>query len=66
MPSLSIVFIVSFYTALTYELSYLILITITEVIESSYGFGQGLVGFSFLGRGNSYNLRAKDGDAYDS
>lgn len=44
-----IVLIVSWYTALTYGLSYLIITTLTEIMERSYGFGQGIVGLSFLG-----------------
>lgn len=48
-----VVFLASFYTALTYDLSYLILTTLTEVMQSTYGFSQGLVGLTFLGRGTS-------------
>ena len=44
-----IVLIISSYTALTYGLSYLVITTLTEVMEKSYGFGQGIVGLSFLG-----------------
>ena len=46
-----VVFIVSWVTALTYGLSYLIITTLTETMEKSYGFGQGIVGLSFLGLG---------------
>lgn len=46
-----IVFIISFYTALTYGLSYLILTTLTEIMERTYNFGQRVVGPAFLGRG---------------
>ncbi|CAG8958213.1 hypothetical protein HYFRA_00000566 [Hymenoscyphus fraxineus] len=45
-----IVFIISFYTALTYGLSYLILTTLTQVMEENYGFNEGNVGYLFLGR----------------
>ncbi|CAG8979356.1 hypothetical protein HYALB_00002482 [Hymenoscyphus albidus] len=45
-----IVFIISFYTALTYGLSYLILTTLTQVVEENYEFNEGNVGCLFLGR----------------
>lgn len=44
-----VVFIVSFYTAICYGLSYLILTTLTEIMESQYQFGQNVVGLAFLG-----------------
>ena len=47
-----IVSIVALYTALTYGISYLILTTLTEIMQNNYGFGQGAVGLTFLGRGN--------------
>ena len=40
--------IISFYTALAYALSYIILTTLTEIMETHYGFGQGIVGLAFL------------------
>jgi MFS family permease len=51
-----IVFIITFFTSLVYGLSYLILTTLTQVMEKNYGFGQGSIGLAFLGRGTSYNL----------
>lgn len=48
-----IVFIISFYTALTYGLSYLILTTLTTVMEDNYRFNEGNVGYLFVGRGIS-------------
>ena len=45
-----VVMIVSFFTALTHGISYLILTTLTQVMESTYGLGQGAVGLAFLGR----------------
>ena len=51
-----IVFLISFYTALTYGLSYLIFTTLTETMERTYNFGQGVVGLAFLGRGMSSRL----------
>ncbi|KAF7879457.1 hypothetical protein EAF04_000653 [Stromatinia cepivora] len=45
-----IVFIISFFTALVYGISYLILTTLTPILENNYGFGQGPVGLAFLGR----------------
>ena len=59
-----IVFIICFYTALTYGLSYLILTTLTEIMESTYHFGQGVVGLSFLGRGMSMILDKVDSSTY--
>ena len=55
-----IVFIIYFYTALTYGLSYLILTTLTDIMESTYGFGEGVVGLSFLGRGMSKSSNSKE------
>lgn len=46
-----IVFIISFYTALSYGMSYLILTTLTGIMEKTYHFGQGVVGLAFLGCG---------------
>ena len=46
-----VVIIIALYTAITYGLSYLILTTLTEVMQNTYGFGQGAVGLTFLGRG---------------
>jgi MFS family permease len=51
-----IVFIITFFTSLVYGLSYLILTTLTQVMEKNNGFGQGTIGLAFLGRGTSYNL----------
>ena len=48
-----IILLVSLYTALTYGLSYLVLTTLTKIMETSYGFSQGLVGLAFLGGGTS-------------
>ena len=46
-----IVFMISFYTALSYGISYLILTTLTEIMQTTYHFNQGVVGLSFLGCG---------------
>ena len=46
-----VVFVISFFTAFTYGVSYLILTTLTEVMESNYDLSQGAVGLTFLGRG---------------
>ncbi|PQE22931.1 bicyclomycin resistance protein [Rutstroemia sp. NJR-2017a BBW] len=45
-----IVFIITFFTSLVYGISYLILTTLTQVMEKNYGFGQGPIGLAFLGR----------------
>ncbi|THV54242.1 hypothetical protein BGAL_0031g00160 [Botrytis galanthina] len=45
-----IVFIISFFTALVYGISYVILTTLTPILEDNYGLGQGPVGLAFLGR----------------
>ncbi|APA10314.1 hypothetical protein sscle_06g050840 [Sclerotinia sclerotiorum 1980 UF-70] len=45
-----IVFIISFFTALVYGISYVILTTLTPILEDDYGLGQGPVGLAFLGR----------------
>lgn len=42
---------VSLITALTYGISFSILATVSEVMQNTYGFSDGLVGFVFLGRG---------------
>lgn len=47
-----IVFVISFYTALTYGISYVILTTFAEIMQKTYGFGEGPLGLLFLGRGN--------------
>ena len=60
-----IVFIISFYTALSYGLSYLILTTLTKIMESTYNFGQGVVGLAFLGCG-MYTLFVLCGELYQS
>ena len=52
-----IVFMVSFYTALTYGMSYLVMTTLTEIFEGSYGFSQGAVGLLFLGQGLLLSLQ---------
>ena len=44
-----IVSIVSVYTALTYGLSDLVITTLTEVMEQTYHFGQGIVRLAFVG-----------------
>ena len=49
-----IVFVLSFYTALAYGMSYLVMTTLTEIFEASYGFSQGTVGLLFLGQGSLY------------
>ena len=48
-----IVSIVSFYTALTYGVSYLILTTLTVLVKDVYQFSTGAAGLAFLGRGRS-------------
>ena len=48
-----IVFIVSVYMALVYGLSFLILTTLTPIMQGIYGFSEGTVGLMFLGRGVS-------------
>ena len=55
-----IVLIISLYTALTYGLSYLVLTTLTEIMETSYGFSQGLVGLAFLGGGTFKEIPNSD------
>ncbi|KAE8360271.1 major facilitator superfamily domain-containing protein [Aspergillus caelatus] len=45
-----VVLVMSLYTALTYGISYLILTTLAEVMQRTYGFGDGPVGITFLGR----------------
>ena len=54
-----IVGIISLYTAFSYGLSYLILTTLTEIMETTYQFGQGPVGLAFLGCGMSKIRLAK-------
>ncbi|KAL9115068.1 MAG: hypothetical protein Q9227_000862 [Pyrenula ochraceoflavens] len=44
------IFALSFFTAVTYGMSYLIMTTLTEIFESLYGFTQGSVGLVFLGQ----------------
>jgi MFS family permease len=51
-----VVLIISFFTALTYGISYLILTTLARIMESIYGFGQGPVGLPFLGPGGFANF----------
>ena len=43
-----VVLIISVYTALAYGTNYLVFTTLTEVMENTYGFGQGIVGLAFL------------------
>ncbi|TGO21872.1 hypothetical protein BPAE_0196g00130 [Botrytis paeoniae] len=50
-----IVFIISFFTALVYGISYVILTTLTPILEDNYGLGQGPVGLAFLGRGMTFH-----------
>lgn len=45
-----IVFILSFYNALVYGLSYLILTTLAGIMQSKYGFSEGQTGLLFFGR----------------
>ncbi|KAB8264379.1 major facilitator superfamily domain-containing protein [Aspergillus pseudonomiae] len=45
-----VVLVTSLYTALTYGISYLILTTLAEIMQKTYGFGEGPVGITFLGR----------------
>ncbi|KAB8217697.1 major facilitator superfamily domain-containing protein [Aspergillus novoparasiticus] len=45
-----VVLVMSLYTALTYGISYLILTTLAEIMQKTYGFGEGPVGITFLGR----------------
>lgn len=49
-----IVLIISSYTAITYGVSYLILTTLTEVLEINYGFRQGSAGLAYLARGTDF------------
>ena len=51
-----VVAIFSRVTALTYALSYLMITTLTEIMENKYGFSTGIVGLSFLGLGNLQDL----------
>lgn len=46
-----VVFVISLYTALTYGISYMILTTMAEIMQKTYGFGEGPLGITFLGRG---------------
>ncbi|RAL03703.1 MFS transporter [Aspergillus ibericus CBS 121593] len=45
-----VVLVTSLYTALTYGISYLILTTLSEIMHEIYGFSQGPIGLTFLGR----------------
>lgn len=45
-----VVLVMSLYTAITYGISYLILTTLAEIMQKTYGFGDGPVGITFLGR----------------
>ncbi|GKZ33274.1 hypothetical protein AbraIFM66950_003114 [Aspergillus brasiliensis] len=45
-----IVLVTSLYTALTYGISYLILTTLSSTMHDLYGFTQGPIGLTFLGR----------------
>lgn len=47
-----IVFLISLYVAVVYSFLYLIITTLTETFEETYGFTQGPVGLTFLGLGN--------------
>ncbi|KAF3388089.1 hypothetical protein DPV78_012028 [Talaromyces pinophilus] len=49
--SSAIVFVISFYTALTYGISYVILTTLAEIMQETYRVGEGPLGLLFLGRG---------------
>jgi hypothetical protein len=51
-----IVLVISFYMALTYGLSYLIVTTLAEVMQQTYHLGEGPLGITFLGRG-TYIIR---------
>lgn len=42
------VMLISVYTALAYALSYVILTTLTEIMESKYNFGEGVIGLAFI------------------
>lgn len=46
-----VVFVSSFYVALTYGYLYLMFTTMTEVFQDTYGFGTGIVGLAYLGIG---------------
>ncbi|GAM40911.1 hypothetical protein TCE0_041r13627 [Talaromyces pinophilus] len=48
--SSAIVFVISFYTALTYGISYVILTTLAEIMQETYRVGEGPLGLLFLGR----------------
>lgn len=55
-----IILIISLYAALTYGLSYLVLTTLTNIMVTSYGFSQGLVGLAFLGGGTFQEIPSSD------
>lgn len=63
-----IVAIISFFTALVYGYSYVILTTLTPILEDNYKLGQGPVGLAFLGRGKRlfcpYLVRTVDTNLY--
>ncbi|EED20069.1 bicyclomycin resistance protein, putative [Talaromyces stipitatus ATCC 10500] len=45
-----VVLVTSLFTSLIYGFSYLILTTLAEIMQETYGFGSGPVGLTFLGR----------------
>ena len=51
-----IVLLLSIYVSVVYGILYLVITTLTEVFEGSYGFAQGPVGLSFIGIGRSGHL----------
>lgn len=49
-----VVLVTSLFTSLVYGFSYLILTTLAEIMEETYGFSSGSAGLTFLGRGNKF------------
>ncbi|KAJ5731889.1 bicyclomycin resistance protein [Penicillium malachiteum] len=45
-----VVLVTSLFTSLVYGFSYLILTTLAEIMQETYGFGSGSAGLTFLGR----------------
>lgn len=48
-----VVLVTSLFTSLVYGFSYLILTTLAEIMQETYGFSSGSAGLTFLGRGNT-------------
>ncbi|KAJ5792559.1 bicyclomycin resistance protein [Penicillium pulvis] len=49
-----VVLVTSLFTSLVYGFSYLILTTLAEIMQETYGFSSGSAGLTFLGRANGY------------